>query len=117
MVTAASAISAVPANTAEALRDLQDRLGRFARTICVISGVMLAASVTNALTVGGDAAPISEVLGNLGVGAGLLVAVAALRNITTLVAPVAQINNVTLPLWLITLGVLFLRDGGRPRTV
>jgi Domain of unknown function (DUF4386) len=56
-----------------------------------------------------------RLLGNLGVGAGLLVAVAGLRNITTVVGLVAQINNVTLPLWLITLGVLFLRDGRRRR--
>jgi serine/threonine-protein kinase len=33
--------SAVPANTAEATRDLQNRLGRFARSLGVISGVML----------------------------------------------------------------------------
>ncbi len=56
-----------------------------------------------------------RLLGNLGVGAGLLVAVAGLRNITAVVGPVAQINNLTLPLWLITLGVLFLRDGRRRR--
>jgi serine/threonine-protein kinase len=61
MVTAAGESSVVPANTAEAVRDLQDRLGRFARTICVISGVMLAASLANGLTAGSDAAPISQV--------------------------------------------------------
>jgi eukaryotic-like serine/threonine-protein kinase len=61
MVMAASEVSAVPANTAEAVRDLQDRLGRFARTVCVISGVMLAASVANGLTADSGAAPISEV--------------------------------------------------------
>jgi Domain of unknown function (DUF4386) len=49
--------------------------------------------------------------GLLGAAAGLLVMVAALRNITTAVAVVAEINNVTLPLWLIALGVLFVRDG------
>jgi hypothetical protein len=49
--------------------------------------------------------------GFLGLVAGILVAVAGLRNITSAVALVADINNVTLPLWLLTLGVLFLRDG------
>lgn len=55
--------------------------------------------------------------GHLGTGAAALVAVAALRNITGVVDLVASINNVTLPLWLLTLGVLFLRDrgGGRAR--
>ncbi len=51
--------SAVPANTAETTRDLQDRLGRFARTVFVISTVMLTASVVNTLLAGPDKAPIS----------------------------------------------------------
>jgi hypothetical protein len=54
-----------------------------------------------------------RLVGGLGIGAGILLAVAGLRNITTAVALVAQINNVTLPLWLLTLGVLFLRDRRR----
>jgi hypothetical protein len=59
-------------------------------------------------------------LGTLGVGAGGLVAAAALRNVTDVVAPIAALNDVTLPLWLLTLGIVFLRDGrgavtGRPR--
>jgi len=49
-------------------------------------------------------------LGTLGICAGLLVAVAALRNMTSLVDPVSAVNNVTLPLWLITLGVALVRD-------
>lgn len=55
------------------------------------------------------------VIGGLGLGAGLLVFVAALRNITPAVSFVSAINNVTLPLWLITLGVLFLRADPAPR--
>jgi hypothetical protein len=51
--------SAIPANTAEATRDLQDRLGRFARSMGVISGIMLLASLVNARLVSSDAAPIS----------------------------------------------------------
>jgi hypothetical protein len=55
-------------------------------------------------------------LGALGLGAGILLAVAGLRNMTTAVAIVAQINNITLPLWLLTLGVVFLRDRGASAT-
>jgi eukaryotic-like serine/threonine-protein kinase len=51
--------SAVPANTAEATRDLQNRLGRFARTTGVIAGVMLIASVTGSHLADADAAPSS----------------------------------------------------------
>lgn len=54
-----SPTSAIPANTAEATRDLQLRLGRFARSLAVISGVMLVASVGGSLVVGPNAAPIS----------------------------------------------------------
>ena len=41
--------------------------------------------------------------------------VAALRNALTAVGPIAEANNYILPLWLIVLGVLLLRDreGGR----
>ncbi len=51
--------SAVPLNSAEVTRDLQDRFARFARDLGVISAVMLVASVTQSLFVGPDAAPIS----------------------------------------------------------
>jgi hypothetical protein len=54
-----------------------------------------------------------RVLGNLGVGAAVLLGVAAFRNVTNAVALVAEINNVVLPLWLLTLGVMFFRDGFR----
>jgi hypothetical protein len=50
-----------------------------------------------------------RVLGGLGLAAAALMAISALRNITTLVDPIAAINNYALPLWLITLGVAFLR--------
>jgi hypothetical protein len=52
-------------------------------------------------------------LGAIGVSAAVVLAVAAFRNITPAVAVVAQINDVTLPLWLLTLGIVFLRDGLR----
>jgi eukaryotic-like serine/threonine-protein kinase len=55
-----SAFSTFPVNTAETTRDLQDRLGRFARSIGVISGVMLAASLVNSLSTDPGASPISR---------------------------------------------------------
>jgi hypothetical protein len=51
-----------------------------------------------------------RLLGPLGIAAGLLVGVPALRNITSAVDLASAINNVTLPLWLITLGVVFFRQ-------
>jgi serine/threonine-protein kinase len=51
--------SAIPANTAEGTRDLQNRLGRFARSLGVISGVMLIASLTGSHVLKVDHAPIS----------------------------------------------------------
>jgi hypothetical protein len=51
-----------------------------------------------------------RLFGNLGIFAGVLMLVAALRNITSVVALVSELNNLTLPLWLITLGVLFFRE-------
>lgn len=57
-----------------------------------------------------------RLVGYLGTGAALLLAVAGLRNITTAVSAIARISNVTLPLWLLTLGVLFVGDGRRRRS-
>jgi hypothetical protein len=54
-----------------------------------------------------------RVLGGLGVAAAAIVALAALRNMTTLVDPIAAANNLTLPVWLIVMGVTFARDGRR----
>ena len=39
--------------------------------------------------------------------------VAAVRNVTSAVAIIAEVNNYVLPLWLITLGVVLLRWRGR----
>jgi hypothetical protein len=44
-----------------------------------------------------------------GIAAGVIGWVAMFRNVSSLVAPVASLNNSLLPLWLITLGVVFLR--------
>ena len=48
--------------------------------------------------------------GTVGLAAAALVAVAALRNITSVVDPIAEVNNLTLPLWLIAIGIAFFRD-------
>ncbi len=48
-----------------------------------------------------------------GAAVSLIGAVAMLRNVTTLVAPIAAVNNAVLPLWLLVLGVVLLR--ARPR--
>jgi len=56
-----------------------------------------------------------RVLAGIGAAAAIVLAVAAFRNLTPAVALVAQISNVTLPLWLLTLGIVFLRDGVRGR--
>jgi hypothetical protein len=50
-----------------------------------------------------------RVFGTLALAAAILMSLAALRNITSLVAPIAAINNYALPLWLIALGVAFIR--------
>ena len=44
-----------------------------------------------------------------GLAAGVIGLVAALRNTTTVVAPIAALDNSVLPLWLIVLGVVLLR--------
>ena len=41
--------------------------------------------------------------------AGAVWPAASLRNVTSVVAPVADVNNLLLPLWLITLGVVLVR--------
>jgi peptidoglycan/LPS O-acetylase OafA/YrhL len=52
-----------------------------------------------------------RVLGSIGIGAAMLMAVAALRNITPAVDPVSAVNNIALPVWMIAMGVAFVRDG------
>ena len=44
-------------------------------------------------------------IGYAGAVVGAIGVIAALRNVTTLVAPVAEVNNVLLPVWLVVLGV------------
>jgi hypothetical protein len=48
-------------------------------------------------------------IGYAGALAGVLGLVAAFRNVTTVVAPIAQINNLVLPIWLVVLGIILLR--------
>jgi hypothetical protein len=51
-----------------------------------------------------------RLLGPLGIAAGLLVGVVALGDITSAIDLASAIKNVTHPLWLITLGVVFVRQ-------
>jgi hypothetical protein len=53
--------------------------------------------------------------GYAGVLAGAGGVVAALRNVTDVVQPIADLNNYVLPLWLIILGVILFRNDDRAR--
>ena len=56
-----------------------------------------------------------QVAGRIGMIAGLIGWIAAFRNVTALVAPIAALNNYVLPLWLIGLGVVLARYGATDR--
>ena len=47
--------------------------------------------------------------GLAGIAVGVIGWVAAFRNVTSIVAPVAEVNNYLLPLWLIVVGVVLIR--------
>jgi hypothetical protein len=47
--------------------------------------------------------------GYAGVAVGVIGLVAAFRNVTTAVGPIAEVNNYILPLWLIAMGVVLVR--------
>jgi hypothetical protein len=49
-------------------------------------------------------------LATLGLATGILGWIGMFRNLTTVVAPVASINNYLLPLWMIAFGVILLRE-------
>src|SRR6185503_19522190 len=68
--------SRVPIDSAEATRDLQDRLARFARTTFAISGVMLVASVTTDIVTGAGLGGLSRTSRVVHVGAQILLLVA-----------------------------------------
>ena len=51
-----------------------------------------------------------------GVAASALGWIAMLRNLTPLVAPVAALNNVVLPLWMLTLGLALATHGYTDKT-
>lgn len=50
--------------------------------------------------------------GYAGVAAGVVGIIAAFRNVTTLVAPIADLNNYFLPLWLLAFGAVLVRSRG-----
>jgi hypothetical protein len=47
--------------------------------------------------------------GYAGIVVGVIGAIAAFRNVTSVVGPIAEVNNYVLPLWLIILGVVLIR--------
>jgi hypothetical protein len=52
---------------------------------------------------------IGNWFGYSGIAVGAIGFIAALRNMTDLVQPIAEINNAVLPIWLIVLGVVLVR--------
>jgi len=52
--------------------------------------------------------------GNAGLVVGVIGLFAAFRNVTPAVTLIADVNNYVLPLWLIAMGVVLLRDSGQP---
>lgn len=51
-------------------------------------------------------------LGMAGLIVGVVGRIASLRNVTAIVAPIADVNNYILPLWLIVLGIVLVRWTG-----
>ena len=56
-----------------------------------------------------------KVAGRIGIAAGLIGWIAAFRNVTAVVAPIAALDNYVLPLWLIGLGVVLVRHRASDR--
>ena len=81
--------------------------GEFAGEL-FLNGFFLTSSL--ALSAGG---PRRRWLAFLGVAASALGWIAMLRNLTPLVAPVATLNNMVLPLWMLTLGLVLTAQGVR----
>lgn len=79
--------------------------GEFAGEL-FLNGFFLTASL--ALSAG---RPRRRWLAFLGVAASALGWIAMLRNLTPLVAPVATLNNIVLPLWMLTLGLVLTVQG------
>jgi hypothetical protein len=61
------------------------------------------------LTAYGFLASGSKRSGYAGVAVGVIGLIAAFRNVTTAVGPIAEVNNYILPLWLIAMGVILVR--------
>jgi hypothetical protein len=80
-------------------------IGEFAGEL-FLNGFFLTSSL--ALSAG---RPRRRWLAFLGVAASALGWIAMLRNLTPLVAPVATLNNIVLPLWMLTLGLVLTVQG------
>lgn len=85
-------------------------IGEFAVELC-LNGFFLASSL--ALAAG---RPRRRRFAFLGVAASTLGWVAMLRNLTPLVGPAAALNNLVLPLWMMTLGLMLATQGRSFRT-
>ena len=72
----------------------------------LLNGFFLTSSV--ALSAG---QPRRRWLAVVGIAASALGWVAMLRNLTPLVAPLATLNNIVLPLWMMTLGLVLVAQG------
>ena len=80
-------------------------IGEFAGEL-LLNGFFLTSSV--ALSVG---QPRRRWLAVVGIAASAFGWVAMLRNLTPLVAPLATLNNIVLPLWMMTLGLVLVAQG------
>jgi hypothetical protein len=54
-------------------------------------------------------AATSRWFGSAGIAVGVIGWIAAFRNVTSVVGPIAEVNNYLLPLWLIVVGVVLIR--------
>jgi hypothetical protein len=87
-------------------RYLGNYLGEFVGELCLNAFFILSARAM------GRGRIVPRWIAGLGLTAGILGLIAMWRNVTGLVAPVAALNNATLPLWMIVFGVTLLAAGG-----
>lgn len=99
----------IAARFADANLYLGNVVGEFAGEL-FLNGFLLIASLAVAAT-----GPRRQWLAVLGVAAATIGWLAMLRNLTPLVATIADLNNSVLPLWMIAIGVMLWRTTPAPR--
>lgn len=87
-------------------RYLGNYLGEFVGELCLNAFFVLSGRAM----VKTDAVP--RWMGWLGIASGLLGWIAAWRNVTNVVGPAAELNNIVLPLWMIVFGIGLIRLKG-----